>query len=564
MRSLIRVVILLPLLFGMESLTRAAFLPQDSKETGAVTGRVLLDGKPTQGVIVIAEPSTSDPFKMAEQMLKPSSKLRAITDADGRYRFEALDAGKYRITPLTPTLVISEGDEGKELTVAEGSTVEDINFSLSRGGVITGKVTDSDGNPVIAEEISLQPIDKAKAGPTGPRLQGRMFYTDDRGIYRIFGLAPGRYLVSAGSTRDPMTNLLAKRPKRVRTFYPGVTDEPKAKPVEVTAGTEASGVDIKLGMAEKGFTVSGRVLTAETGAPLPNVMIAYTPKTREGNKDQEPGEDSFSMPGGITTTNTKGEFRLDSLSPGSYKLEVQSMGSFTGGSDFYSDPVNIEIQSAHVDKLEIKVHLGASISGVVIIENANAPATFDGPTPIMLMALPSARTMPGRPAMGRVSTDGTFRIGGLKAGKITIQAIPYGVQRFSVLRIEHNGSMQSDGIEVQQNEQITGVRVVVAQANCIIAGHVTIQGGTLSPESELSVWARPLSGASDSERSFGVDPKGNFTIENLAPGDYEVEVSVTLPSSEGGRRFSAKQPVTVNAGAKAEVDLTLNIKVPDK
>jgi protocatechuate 3,4-dioxygenase beta subunit len=564
MRSLIRVAIFLALLFGMESLTRSAFLAQDSKETGTVTGRVLLDAKPTQGVIVIATPSTSDPFKMAEQMLKPSTKLRAMTDADGRFRFEALPVGKYHIAPSTPALVVTEGDASKELTIAEAATIEDINFSLSRGAVITGKVTDSDGNPIIAEEISLKLVDNAKAGPPSPRLQSRMFYTDDRGIYRIFGLAPGRYVVSAGATRDPMTNLLAKRPKRAQTFYPGVTDEPKAKPVEVIAGAEASGIDIKLGIVEKGFTVSGRVLTAETGAPIANAMIAYSPKTRDSNKDQEPGDASFSMPGGISTTNAKGEFRLDSISPGSYKIEVQSMGAFTGASEFYADPVNIEVQSTNVDKLDIKVHLGASISGAVVIENADAPATFDGPTPFMLMAVPDARTTPGQSGMARVAADGTFRIGGLKAGKIDIRSIPYGVQRFSVVRIEHNGAQQSDGITVQQNEQITGVRVVVAQTNCVIVGHVAIQGGTLSPDSEISVWARPLKGTSDSYRSFAVDPKGNFVIENLAPGDYEVEVSVNLQNSEGGRRLSAKQDVTVNAGGKAEVNLTLNLKVPDK
>lgn len=563
MRCFARIAIFLALFFGMASLLRSTSLAQDSKETGTVTGRVLLDGKPAQGVIVMATPSVSDPAKMVEQMLKPSTTMKAVTDSDGRYRFEALTAGKYHIAPSTPTLVSDEADAGKELTVAEAATLEDINFSLSRGGVITGKVTDSDGRPVIAEEISLKQVEPAKAGvPLTQR--GRMYYTDDRGIYRVFGLAPGRYVVSAGTALDPMTNLLAKRPKRVQTFYPGVTDEAKSKPVEVIAGAEASAVDIKLGIVDKGVSVNGRVLIAETGAPIANAMITYTSNPREDSQDREPREDSFAIPGGITSTNAKGEFRIDSVSPGSYKVEVESMGNLTGASEFYADPVNIEVQSSNVDKLEIKVHLGGSISGMVVIEPASAAASLDDLSSFVLMALPDARTMTSSPALGRAAADGSFRIGGLKAGKTTIRSVPYRSQKFAVLRIEYNGVEQPDGIEVQENEQITGVRVVVTEANCVILGHVTIQGGTLSPDSEIAVWARQLNSTSDSRRSFAVDTKGNFTIENLAPRDYEVEVSVTLQDSGGSRRLSAKQSVTVTSGVPAQVSLTLNLKVSDK
>src|SRR5437762_9246348 len=177
---------------------------------------------------------------------------------------------------------------------------------------------------------------------------GRMYVTDDRGIYRIYGLAPGQYIVSAGSARNPITSLLAKRPRRVQTFYPGVADEAKSKPVEVLAGAEASGIDIKLGIADKGFTVNGRVLTAEAGAPIANAMVVYNARAPEGKPDQETGDVQVSSGGistsknatgaGITTTNAKGEFRLESLLPGKYKLQVESMGALTGASEFYADP----------------------------------------------------------------------------------------------------------------------------------------------------------------------------------------------------------------------------------
>src|SRR5438309_17697 len=153
------------------------------------------------------------------------------------------------------------------------------------------------------------------------------------------------YIVSSGTSRNPMFGLLLKRPKRVQTYYPGVTDEARAKFVEVTAGSEASGVDIRVAAADKGFTVSGRVIDAETGKPIADAMVAYSPSTPQARPDDSQHEDFTGVPGGMTTTNTRGEFRLESLSPGHYGAHVESMGILTGASGFYADPLNFEVQS---------------------------------------------------------------------------------------------------------------------------------------------------------------------------------------------------------------------------
>jgi hypothetical protein len=336
------------------------------------------------------------------------------------------------------------------------------------------------------------------------------------------------------------------------------------------AGAEASGIDIKLGLADKGFAVKGRVLAAETGAPIANAMVVYSARASQAKPDLGPGDgpavipSGFSTPdqtSGITTTDGKGEFRLESVLPGNYRIQVQSMGPLTGASEFYADAVNFDVQSANVDKLEIKVHFGASISGVVAVENSDgATAPIDVSSPVLLIAMPDARTGPNPTSMARVAADGTFRFGGLKAGKIGFQTVPYGVQKYSIVRLERNGAEQPDGIDIQVNEQITGVRVVVVQANCVINGRVLIQGGTLPPESEISVWARPLNGRlNESQRSLSVDVKGNFVIENLAPGDYEVEVTANVPGPGGSRRPSAKQSVTVTSGTPAQTTLVLDL-----
>jgi len=565
MSSLARAAIFISLLVGTQSFAGSASPVQDPKESGTITGRVTVDGKPARGVVVIAAPSVpSDTAKAIERMFSLSKSPKAETDSEGRYRLEGLPAGSYEIAPSAPTLVSLSNEPGQKVSVAGGATAEGIDFSLSRGGVITGKITDSEGHPLIGEGVSLKGADPSKPGALFSGADQRMLSTDDRGIYRIFGIRPGRYLVSTGTSRNPMFGLLLKRPKNVQTYYPGVTDEARAKFVEVTASSEASGVDIRLVAADKGFTVSGRVIDAETGKPIPDAMVAYSPSTPQARPDDSQHEDFSGVPGGITTTNARGEFRLESLAPGNYGAHVESMGILTGAGGFYADPLNFQVQSANIDKLEIKVHQGASISGVVVVENADAAEAFNQLVPFMLYATVTDEQMKtSSGSAARVAADASFRISGLKPGRVKIGPLPYGAQRFSLLRIERDGVEQRDGIDIQPNEQITGVRVIMIPANCVIRGHVTIQGG---PQ-DSSVWvsARPLNGnIVDTHESSRVDAKGDFVIENIGPGDYEVEVSTSLPGSGVKRRVSAKQIVTVTSGVPAEAALILNLNSPDK
>jgi protocatechuate 3,4-dioxygenase beta subunit len=572
MRYLTHVAMFFALLPGVSPLAWAASPAQDPKDTGTITGRVTLDGKPAHGVIVMA--TLSDPSMMVERILNSTASPKAITDSDGRYRLEGLPAGTYGIAPSAPTLVSADTTRrNKEVTVAGDATVEGIDFSLRRGGVISGKITDSEGRPVIATLISLEPM----ANPSfSSSFRDRMYFTDDRGIYRIFGLPSGRYLVSAGdSDNSPFGQLFASKP-RIRTYYPGVTEEPMAKAVEVTAGAEVLGVDIKLNVAGKGSVVSGRVIDAETRRPVANTMVVFTAqasrsvsrKADDDDDDDSDGDEPVRM-GGFAMTNARGEFRLESVTPGSYQAGVNSLGEIVGGSEYYADPVSFEVRSANLDNLEIAVHRGASINGVVVVENADGPEAREQLALLLLRAqVTDDRTQSFSSGGGKVAADGSFRIGGLKAGNAKITTTSTGRPRLSLVRIERNGVEQHDGIVVQANEQITGLRVIVVQANCVIRGHVTLQGGTL-PQTP-AIWAVARSNGelqSDNHQSFRVDAKGNFVIEGVAQGTVVVEVVCMVNQAAGEKGIiSAKQTVTVVSGIPAEVNLVLDLsaKEPDK
>ena len=179
-----------------QSSSRAAKGEKDI--TATITGRVTLAGKPAPGVVVTLFP--------AEPTFKRAPAARTTTDEDGRYRLTNVSAGRFNVAPIAPALVVPQDSgswqPGKLVTVSEGEEIDGLNFALTRGGVITGRITDSQGRAVIDEEVYFFPVDERgqKIASAPPPFQ--TFQTDDRGTYRIYGLPAGHYLVSAGEESD--------------------------------------------------------------------------------------------------------------------------------------------------------------------------------------------------------------------------------------------------------------------------------------------------------------------------------------------------------------------------
>ena len=161
---------------------------------GSLSGKVTIKGKPAVGVVIIAK-SASDGFS---SMMRGH---RARTDQTGSYRITNLPAGTYAISTVTPSLV--PANQSDSVVLAEGEEVQDVNFLLVPGGVITGKITDSEGEPVIGEPVRISRVHERFPSRSSSTLMARLFIddsTDDRGVYRAFGLPPGKYKVSVGES----------------------------------------------------------------------------------------------------------------------------------------------------------------------------------------------------------------------------------------------------------------------------------------------------------------------------------------------------------------------------
>jgi Carboxypeptidase regulatory-like domain len=567
MHALTRSVIFIILL--LMPAARLVAQAQEAKEpTASITGRVTVGGKPAAGITVTLTESNPDSLTTVAGLFASRAMVKTTTDEEGRFRLEKLAAGRYSMTPFAPAFVIpsepnSGWPPGRIVHLDDGEALEKVDFALTRGGVITGRVTNADGRPVVGEIITLANVDettkKTRMDPLAASPFGKsMYMTDDRGIYRLYGLPAGRYILSIGAAEGAQSFNLKSR-FHAQTFHPGVTDKAKAAIVELKEGGEATGADIRLGLASQTYKASGRVIDADTGKPIPAAVANY---------GSTAGDAKMVMPRGLgALANSKGEFKIDTLVPGRY----HAFASFDEDTDSYSDLTPFEITSGDVTGLVVKVHRGQSVSGLISIEGTNDPETIASLSKLQVGAYVMGND-PTAPRMltAKIAPDGSFRIAGVQPGKLRIYVNRFFVPtKLAVLRVERNGITQSDGIQISANESPADIRIILANASGVVRGQITFADGAMADDARLEVTAHRVggTGVGDNEQAE-VDASGRFKFENLLPGDYELAVEKAGAESAQDKdkrpAVSAKQVVTVTNEMEANVTITVDLSPKKK
>ncbi len=530
---------------------QAQTAPAAAKPTATISGRVTLNEKGAPDVLVAAQ-LLDRPFQ------QPAA--RAKTDANGRYSLTGLPAGQYQITAIAPALAPEQAGFsgsmnriGKTVVLAPGEEADDVDIKLVQGGVITGRVTDADGKPVIEERINLQMVDQAGNvnNQANVPVNYQMSQTDDRGIYRIYGLSAGRYRVSVGTTEGGfMTS--RNRTYYAVTFYGNTSDAAKASVVELQDGTEATKIDIRVGRAANTFVASGRVVDAENGQPLPNLRLSYGPA-----KVNQPFYSYYvGSPAGA-----RGEFRLEGLEPGRYGVSVAA--SFES-SAHYADPIFFEIVDADVTNLEVKATRGQTLSGVVVFEGSRAKELQQNLGLLRVGANVNSQTNPGNStsSSAAIAADGSFQLSGMRPGKarLYVAAMPTSALRgITILRAERGGVDVTQNLEVQAGESITDLRIVASLGSGTVRGTVRFVGGDLPPNLRMFINMR-REGAPQAGGGM-VDARGRFLISSLTSGTYEVVLNMNyVPPPPGGARPKPQsQTVTVSDGVETQVDFIVDL-----
>lgn len=545
------------ILFSLRSRAGAQNASPEPVSTGTVAGRVTGDeDKPAAGIAVALLPVD----------FNPRSRIvgRATTDADGRYTLMNVAAGRYMVMPLAPAHIVESTARSwlpsKTVTLAAGETVDGIDFILERGGVITGRITDAEGKPIVAQPVqAVMVVDGSDTRNRGFAFDARLRLTDDRGIYRLYGLAPGRYRVSVGQDQDNIRFLGggAGRPYYPRTFHPDTREEAQGKIIEVTAGGEATDIDITLGSRLKTFTVAGRITNAATNQPVAGMRVIYGALIR-GSQNQV-----GSMTGG-QMSDARGEFRIEGVVPGRYML-------FADGNrenDMYSEETTFEVVDADVGNVAVKMHQGTSLSGVVVVEGGNERAARAILPRLSINAFPDSgeRQTMFRNTSGRINPNGGFYIAGLRPGRVRLDLGGFPETKgFTLLRVERNGVALTTGVvDLSSGTPATDVRVVLAYGNGVVRGQVRIENGVLPTQSRMMVSARRLVGG---EMSMGavrpseVDARGHFVIDGLAAGEYEITLDAVMMATggRGGRPPSLRQRVMVGNSGETAVTFVLDL-----
>jgi hypothetical protein len=510
----------------------------DKTATSTISGKVTVGGKGLQGVVVglvISDQNRSNP--------RPT-RFRAVTDEDGKYRIIKVPPGTYEVTPASPAYAVADGS--RTLMIGKNETVENVNIALERGGVITGKVTDADGQPVIEETVYVFAVATSQRLP-----YFRNIRTDDRGIYRAYGIPAGRYTVSAGRDQTSSVGRPPSEGTYQRTYHPSTVDPNAATVIDVNEGSEATDVDITFGRPARTYTARGRIIDSETNQPMPKTSVGIQVSMPDGG---------LSASGNVAQSTQDGEFKIENLPPGKYAVYSEPPAD----SDWQSEFTQFEITDRDVEGLVIKTSRGASVSGVVILEG-----TDDAKVRASLLASRIVGQIIGgyigRPSSSStINANGSFRINGLAAGRLMLYLQPR--ESFRIIRLERDGMITRD-VEIKEHEQITGLRLIVGHANGSISGLIKPPTDfELPATARLQVFVSRTEDLSTGSNISPVDAdaRGHFRVDGLMAGTYEIVVGafITAPPTRTPIIPPTRQTVVVTSGAVTDVEITLQKSVP--
>ena len=443
-----------------------------------------------------------------------------------------LDPLTYMVFASFPTYVLAPRDP--DSTQAPYYRVGDsVRIQLIRGGVITGSVTTPAGEPVISVRVQASMIRDANGKPLRYGASFRERQTDDRGIYRIYGLSPGTYVVSAGGAG----NFSGFNPYDVDTptFAPSSTRD-TATEVNVQPGGEASNVDIRY-RGEPGHIISGNAIDPAAQTTPSGFTIFMTPiasgRSQWSNASyQSPGSSGFSFYG---------------VADGDYDLMAQTY--FPTGEVAISDPRRVKVSGSDITGVELTVKPLGSIAGHLAFEDSKAPECKGKRRPLLGETLitpwhneknttkdqPQFPWSYGSPVLP--DKQGDFTLRNLAPGQYRFHTRPFAKYWYlqSILlrpavataakTATANRSVDAarNWTTVNSGARVSGLLITLAEGAASVKGQIKLAEGQKVPP-KLFVYLVPAEPekAEDILRYFAslVETDGNFLLNNLPPGRY--------------------------------------------
>ncbi len=520
-------------IFAVSALSDVAQRPD-----GVITGRVVNeDGQPISHAILSISGVTGS-------LKQTTNNRETVGDDDGNFRADGLEPMPYLVSAWAPGYVpATQPSDARFVRVGDFVTVK-----LIRGGVITGRVTNSAGDPVIGVPVKAMRIsDETGRSTTGDvgfaHLWTRM--TDDRGVYRIYGLAPGSYLVAAGGS-DASSARPTPFAGRTITYHPSSTRE-AATSLNVSSGVEATGIDIRY-RGENGFAISGTIHstngTSSGTTPTSTEIFLRSPTTGETI------DTTFSQ-----STNNRSGYAFYGVPNGEYEIIAKNNG-VDRDNGFASTPRRVTVKGADVTGIDLTLVPNGTISGRVIVEVTDTKALQcqnhresyreeiivrarrDDP------AEKREHLLPGflGDGVGVPDNKGFFTISNLNPARYRIE-LELPDETWYLKAMTMTGSKPATdprvGLTVKPDDKLRGLRLTIASGAAILKGKITSAINTKLPARSRVHLIPAETEAKDDVLRFaetGVQPDGAFNFTNLAPGKYFMLARV-VPGSESDEKL---------------------------
>ncbi|HQR36707.1 MAG TPA: carboxypeptidase-like regulatory domain-containing protein [Blastocatellia bacterium] len=483
----------------------------DSKNNSVITGRVIgEDGQPLAGVSVQAQSRTG----VARTVL---------TAEDGSFRLTRLSAANYRLSASLPAFVMLPltGEAGEPKFFRDGDSVT---MTLVKGGVITGRVTDSNGQPIPGLQISAQRVRNAEG-----KLLNNFGYTrrtDDRGIYRIFGLPSGTYVVRTEGFDSGWSWSADEQANDATIYYPSSSPD-AATELTVQPGIELNNIDINY-RAEPGHKVSGKVSGTTSG--LYFMVYLRLPGSGETMYESFRGISSAKLENGVG-------FEIRGVADGEYELSAERTNGDDDGAA--SATHRISVRGSDLSGLDLQLTPLASVVGKVQLEDTKEPACAGlrgGKLEDAVVVL--SPEIPRAPQSQSMRVDPKFsavtREGGLKLPYLFPARYRFNVQLPSAswylrsIQQSDTGSTRKfdlarDGLTIASGSKIKDVTITLSTGAASLSGKIKPAPDQKLPDN-LRVYLLPAEMASAEDVLRHVETisseSGAFEFRHLPPGKY--------------------------------------------
>jgi hypothetical protein len=526
--------------------------PEVKKETataltGTIKGRVVSDdGRPLTNASVTATTNTGSP-------------RAAGVDSEGRFVFDELPAAVYVILATAPGYIDPSVATGEPSQWPRHLIGAQLRITLIKGGVITGTVTDSRGEAVVGVPVKATLAN----GPGSSILNfvggGGSSESNDRGVYRIYGLLPGQYTVSAGGGREFGQFGANGFDLDVPTYFPSSTRD-TAIPVSVRSGDATTGIDIKYRGSE-GHSISGVVLgTIEAGAGAVSGTVSFNPVTVLLSHAGTISVLSIAI---ASVADERRAFSFNGIADGEYDV----LASFASGPNESAlvGTKRVTVRGGDVTGIELRLAPLSSIAGTIMLDAIKPEDKCDKRGSQLvetdIEAPRDDRKKSGSQALTglfagfglAVNDKGEFAIRNLEAGRYRLE-IKLPTESWYVRAINltaappqpSSSGPPSEAIPNQRNtwqgvltlkvgERISGVSIEVGQDAASLCGRVAV-----TPEgTAIPAGLRVHLVTADREQANNilrydetlVNRDGSFAFTNIAPGRYFV-VSRVEPGAE--------------------------------